>query len=215
MERNESIAAVPVDIRDPDTLKRFLDRLVERLDIVLGYRGSNSYVSTADVDELTKNIAETVESLLSDLSGLQLRIDELAAELAAQLEQLEAILARLDELDGKVALLTTYSDTNIRDFNSTEWLTAPVYTKFTALGSEIINPPVSVSVDDIAVEDTYGIVTDIEETSININPVATYTCYVEVRAAYVQKVIIIGNNFALSKLRAGLTWPELIANAWV
>ena len=45
MARNESIAAVPVDVKDPDTLKRFLDRLVERLDIVLGYRGGDPYIT--------------------------------------------------------------------------------------------------------------------------------------------------------------------------
>ena len=45
MARNESIAVVPVDVKDPDTLKRFLDRLVERLDIVLGYRGGDPYIT--------------------------------------------------------------------------------------------------------------------------------------------------------------------------
>ena len=123
--------------------------------------------------------------------------------------------SRLDDLEADVAMLLSYSTTSIRDFNSTSWQTAPMYTKFTAKGSAIINPPVSSTVDDIDLDDTYGIVTDIVETSITLNPTLTYTCYVEVRAAYVQKVIIVRPGFAISKSRAGSTWAELVANAWV
>lgn len=265
---NESLFQVPASVEDPDVLKRFLDRLVERLDIVLGYRGDNPYAATSDLttavaaltqeaEQIATKLVEETESLnqqlltlvaqleeqLQQLASLLSRVETLEAEVSdillelagfgARLDALEAgyvsILSsiadleadyaaldiRVDDLEATTEMLTSYSITSIRDFNSTLWQTAPMYTKFTALGSAIINPPVSSTVDDIDLDDTYGIVTDIVETSVSLNPASTYTCYVEVRAAYVQKVIIVGTGFAISKSRAGSTWSELVANAWV
>lgn len=293
---NESLFQVPASVEDPDVLKRFLDRLVERLDIVLGYRGDNPYAATSDLEtavsvltaeaeQLTAQLVieteslnqqllilvtqleeqlkqlvdllarvETLETEVSDilleLVSLDSRLDELETGFAsvegrldaleasvvgldARLDALEAsyisidsrvdaleaevtlLDSRLDDLEADVAMLLSYVTTALRDFNSTSWQTAPMYTKFTALGSAIINPPVSSTVDDIDLDDTYGIVTDIIETSVSLNPTSTYTCYIEVRAAYVQKVIIVGTGFAISKSRAGSTWAELVANAWV
>lgn len=251
---NESLFQVPASVEDPDVLKRFLDRLVERLDIVLGYRGDNPYAATTDlttaVDALTqeaeqiatKLVEETdslneqlltlvaqLEEQLQKLASLLSRVETLEAEvsdilleltvLSARLDALEADYAaldiRVDDLEATTEMLTSYSTTLIRDFNSAAWQTAPIYTKFTALGSAILNAPGSSTVDDIDLDDTYGIVTDIIETSVGLNPASTYTCYIEVRAAYVQKVIIVGTGFAISKSRAGSTWAELVANAWV
>lgn len=293
---NESLFQVPASVEDPDVLKRFLDRLVERLDIVLGYRGDNPYAATSDLEtavsaltaeaeQLTTQLGTETESLnqqllllvtqleeqlkqlvdllarvetletevsdiLLELVSFDSRLDALETELAsvdgrldvleasvvgldARLDTLEAsyisidsrvdaleaevtlLDSRLDDLEADVAMLLSYATTALRDFNSTSWQTAPMYTKFTALGSAIINPPVSSTVDDIDLDDTYGIVTDIIETSVSLSPTSTYTCYIEVRAAYVQKVIIVGTGFAISKSRAGSTWAELVANAWV
>lgn len=293
---NESLCQVPASVDDPDVLKRFLDRLVERLDIVLGYRGDNPYAATSDLEtavlalnteteQLTEQLGTETESLnqqllllvaqlqeqlqqlvdllarvenletevsdiLLDLVSLDARIDALETGFAsvdgrldaleasvvgldARLDALEAsyisvdsrldaleaevlvLDSRIDDLEADVAMFMSYVTTALRDFNSTSWQTAPMYTKFTALGSAILNPPTSSVVDDIDLDDTYGIVTDIIETSVVLNPAATYTCYIEVRAAYVQKVIIVGTGFAISKSRAGSTWSELIANAWV
>lgn len=265
---NESLFQVPVSVEDPDVLKRFLDRLVERLDIVLGYRGDNPYAAASDLEnavsvlsqaaeELTVVVEEEAESLnsqlailvaelaeqLQQLTSLTNRVEVLESEVSDILLELIDIDSRLDlletnytslansvavleddvavldirisDLEADVLMLTSYSTTALRDFNSASWQTAPIYTKFSALGSDIINAPVSSAVDDIDLDDTYGIVTDIVETSITLNPALTYTCYVEVRAAYVQKVIIVRPGFAISKSRAGSTWSELIANAWV
>ncbi len=314
---NESLLQVPATVEDPDVLKRFLDRLVERLDIVLGYRGDNPYAATSDLDtavsaltaeaeqlaeqlgaeteslnqqllilveqleEQLKQLVdllarvETLETEVSDIllelvsidsrldaletgfASVDSRVDALEAEVSdillelvsldSRLDALETGLAsvegrldvleassisidsrvdaleaevtlldsRLDDLEADVAMLLSYVTTTLRDFNSASWQTAPMYTTFTALGSAIINPPVSSTVDDIDLDNTYGIVTDIVETSVGLKPTSTYTCYIEVRAAYVQKVIIVGTGFAISKSRAGSTWAKLIANAWV
>ena len=45
---NETIAQVPTDVTDPVILKRFLSRLVERLDITLGFRGDDAYAKCND-----------------------------------------------------------------------------------------------------------------------------------------------------------------------
>lgn len=293
---NESLFQVPASVEDPDVLKRFLDRLVERLDIVLGYRGDNPYAATTDlttaVDALTQEAEQIATKLVEETESLNEQLLTLVAQLEEQLQQLASLLSRvetleaevsdillelvsfdsrldaleigfasvegrldaleasvvgldarldaleasyisidsrvdaleaeatlldsrLDDLEADVAMLLSYVTTALRDFNSASWQTAPMYTKFTALGSAIINPPVSSTVDDLDLDDTYGIVTDIVETSVGLNPTSTYTCYIEVRAAYVQKVIIVGTGFAINKTRAGSTWSELIANAWV
>lgn len=265
---NESLFQVPASVEDPDVLKRFLDRLVERLDIVLGYRGDNPYAATSDltiaVDVLTQEAEQIATKLVEETESLDEQLLTLVAQLKEQLQQLASLLYRVETLEAEVSdillelagfsarldaleagyvgilssiadleadyaaldiraddleatteMLTSYATTSVRDFNSTAWQTEPIYTKFTALGSAILNAPVSSSVDDIDLDDTYGIVTDIVETNVSLNPSATYTCFVEVRAAYVQKVIIVGTGFALSKSRAGSTWTELITNAWV
>lgn len=237
---NESLFQVPASVEDPAVLKRFLDRLVERLDIVLGYRGDNPYTATSDLTNAVAKLAQEAELVTSqftaEVENLNQQLLTLIAQLEEQLQQLIGLLDRVEALEVEVSdillelanldarlatleasyiSLTSYSTTTLRDFNSTAWQTAPIYTVFTALGSAIFNAPVSSSVDDIDLDDTYGIVTDITETSIALNPAVTYTCYVEVRAAYVQKVLIVGPGFAINKSRAGLTWAELITNAWV
>ena len=184
MARNESIATVPVDVKDPDTLKRFLDRLVERLDIVLGYRGGDPYITEEDQ---VQTISELQQLLLSELkeaiAGFQPAIDEIS-------QKLSEAETKITEL-GK---LSSYQDTTTVDLNSTAWTTGDVYSSFTALGSAILNPPTALIAG------------------------STYKCFVEVRPEYVQRVTIaeVGAVAAvIDKTRAGSTWSELVANAWV
>ena len=184
MARNESIATVPVDVKDPDTLKRFLDRLVERLDIVLGYRGGDPYITEEDQ---VQTISELQQLLLSELkeaiAGFQPAIDEVSQKLS----EAETKIAELGKL-------SSYQNTATVDLNSTAWTTGDVYSSFTALGSAILNPPATLLAG------------------------STYKCFVEVRPEYVQRVTIaeVGVIAAvIDKTRAGSTWSELIANAWV
>lgn len=67
MSNKETIATVPVGIQDAQSLRTFLLKLVERLDIVLGYRGNFAVVS-----------AEAIfgpEGISEQLSELQERLD--------------------------------------------------------------------------------------------------------------------------------------------
>lgn len=183
MARNESIAAVPADISDRDTLKRFLDRLVEQLDIVLGFRGGDPYVST---DDQVRTLSE-LQSLLSELK-------ETNAEVASTIEEFQRKLDEIKQTLEELSKLKEYQDTSIRDLNDTAWTSASVYSSFTAIGSDIINPPTPLAAGD------------------------TYKCFVEVRPSFVQRVTIakVGAVSAVTdKVRAGASWSELIANAWV
>ena len=183
MARNESIAAVPADVQDPVILKRFLDRLVERLDIVLGYRGGDPYVTTEDQIQTFSELQE----LLTQMKESSSQLEETITEVEQKLEEAKTLLEELSKLK-------EYQDTAIRDMNSTAWTTTSLYSSFTALGSEILNPPTPLVASD------------------------TYKCFVEVRASYVQRVTIakVGAVAALiDKTRAGSTWSELIANAWI
>lgn len=183
MATNESIAAVPTDVSDPATLKRFLDRLVEKLDIVLGYRGGDPYL-TSD---------EQVNSL-SELQDLLAKLKETNTELADTIEEFQSKIDEIKQSIEDLTKLKEYQDTSIRNLNDTAWTTASVYSSFTALGSDILNPPNPLVASD------------------------TYKCFVEVRPSFVQRVTIakVGAVAAITdKVRAGSTWTELIANAWL
>lgn len=183
MARNESIATVPVDVKDPDTLKRFLDRLVERLDIVLGYRGGDPYITEEDQVQTISELQQLLSELKESIAGFQPAVDEVNQKLNEE----ETKIAELGKL-------SSYQNTTTVDLNSTAWTTGDVYSSFTALGSAILNPPTALIAG------------------------STYKCFVEVRPEYVQRVTIaeVGVIAAvIDKTRAGSTWSELVANAWV
>lgn len=130
MARNESIATVPVDIQDPDTLKRFLDRLVERLDIVLGYRGGDPYITEEYQVQTISELQQLLSELKESIDSFQPVVDEIKQKLG----EAETKLAELNKL-------VEYQTTTIVDLNSTAWTSGDVYSSFIALGSAILNPP--------------------------------------------------------------------------
>lgn len=183
MARNESIASVPADVQDPDTLKRFLDRLVERLDIVLGYRGGDPYITEEDQVQTIGELQQLLSELKTSIEAFQPAIDEVSAKLREAEDKLV-----------ELAKLTEYQSTSILDLNSTAWTSGNVYNSFTALGSDILNPPAILLAG------------------------STYKCFVEVRPAFVQRVTIAEVGVVapvINKTRAGSTWSELVSNAWI
>lgn len=233
---NQTLLQVPTEVSDPETLKRFLDRLVERLDIILGYRGDTQYATEEQLTTLQQSVLEQSAETVQVVENAQFQIDQqiqiLLGELSTQLEHIQELVGRVDQLETDVSdinleLITVnlrlleleeslaYSTTALRDFNDSGWTTGPIYTKFTALGSELINSPILLGVDDLTLDDTYGIVTDIVETALVINPAETYKVFVEVRPAYLQRVTMYGPSFYADKVRVGSTWSELITNDWI
>ena len=76
MRTNETIVAVPITVEQQGQTRQFLVRLVEKLDIVLGYRGNDPYVSIsqlqseseAGLTQLEKTILDIITQLFSDNS---------------------------------------------------------------------------------------------------------------------------------------------------
>ena len=76
---NESLVSLPPNIEDPVVLRRFLARLVEQLDVILGKR-SNPKQEYADQEQLLalsnelteelKNAKDTLENAISDTDAL-------------------------------------------------------------------------------------------------------------------------------------------------
>ena len=74
MPINETIVAVPITVEERGQLRQFLVRLVEKLDIILGYRGNDPYVSisqlqsaSATADEGLTKLEQTVLTIITGL----------------------------------------------------------------------------------------------------------------------------------------------------
>ena len=65
---NQTIAVIPINVADEEELRKFLARLVERLDLILGFRGTPA--TTAATQAQTLTVAER-------LLALEARVQEL------------------------------------------------------------------------------------------------------------------------------------------
>ena len=91
---NQSIVSVPPNIEDPVILRRFLTRVVEELDIVLGNRAQAEYV--------------TQESLLTAANNLTVSLEEARITLEKLIEEAEETLLLTEEaLQSQVSQNTT------------------------------------------------------------------------------------------------------------
>jgi len=108
---NQSLVSVPPNVDEPIVLKRFLSRLVEQLDIVLGYRSgpTNQYVSQeellAQATELAKLLQDAQDSLEQALQRLDdvdaLIVEELIQRITAVEQKNVEQDARLDDIELK------------------------------------------------------------------------------------------------------------------
>lgn len=105
----QSLSAVPPDVSKPEVLKRFLSRLIEELDVVLGFRGTgkDKYVSQQELN----SAAETLSSLSAGLSDVSRRFQQLRKELEQLGIDSAALFARLDQVEADVDSVTTFATT--------------------------------------------------------------------------------------------------------
>ena len=179
---NETLAQIPSDVSDPVALKRFLSTLVERLDTVLGYRGDTAYASDTNVKDLATSTAENFTTANEAISAAQSDIESVTTDVAYQEE-------RLTSAEEQLGQLQAYTSTELRDFNEEGW---PIYSSFTCLGSEVLNPPGALTASD------------------------TYSFFSFVLPSYTQTVIMLDNTGASHQfVRSGLTWSEVVANDWL
>tara|TARA_R110002096_G_scaffold230859_1_gene420532 strand:- start:261 stop:536 length:276 start_codon:yes stop_codon:yes gene_type:complete len=69
---NESIASIPVDLTDPILLRKFLVRLVEKLDVLYGYRGGDPVVTSEQLQEILEArdaVVEEIQEEILDING--------------------------------------------------------------------------------------------------------------------------------------------------
>ncbi len=111
---NQSLVSVPPNVDDPLVLQRFLSRLVEQLDIVLGNRAgpTNQYVSQ---EELLAQ-ANTLFSLLQDaqlaLEQTLLRLDDTDELIVEELnKRITAVEQKNVEQDGRLDDIDTLNTT--------------------------------------------------------------------------------------------------------
>ena len=179
---NETLAQIPSDVSDPVALKRFLSTLVERLDTVLGYRGDTAYASDTNVKNLATSTAENFATVNEAISAAQADIEPVTTDVADHEE-------RLTSAEEQLGQLQAYASTELRDFNAEGW---PVYSLFTCLGSEALNPPTALTTTD------------------------TYSFFSSVLPSYTQTVIMLDSTGASHQfVRSGLTWSEVAANDWL
>lgn len=129
---NQTIAQIPVNLADPDSMKRFLQELVGNLDVVLGYKGSTSYTTTADLQKATGTVTEIADEVTTVKESLTTNSDSLQT---AQ-EDIEDLQDDMDAVYKAAALTDDY-----KDFNATVWNDVKGAFEFSGLGSELINPP--------------------------------------------------------------------------
>lgn len=179
---NETLAQVPSDVSDPVVLKRFLSSLVERLDVVLGYRGDSSYASDTTVKDLSTTVSENQASTTESILTIQSSLDTANEDILDHEE-------RLTSAEDQVGQLQSFKSTDLRDFNDEGW---PIFSAFTCLGSEALNPPAALTAGN------------------------TYSFFVTVLPSYVQTVIVLDNTGASTQyVRSGLTWSEVATHGWL
>lgn len=104
---NESIVAIPPNVEEPLVLKRFLQRLIEELDQVLGFRGDNPLVRQSELTSATTSVTNQAQTTLAGVAELLATLEAQVQELAAAVEdgstgvqgEIDDIKVRLDDLE--------------------------------------------------------------------------------------------------------------------
>lgn len=141
---NQTIAQIPVDLADSASMKRFLQELVGNLDVVLGYKPSTSYVTTSELQTEADN---SVSGIAANIDAIK-KANEEAGNTVSQLqEDLEDVQADIDDVYKAKALGTDYLD-----FNAAVWNDVKGAFEYSALGSDLLNPPAT-----LVPTDTYNV----------------------------------------------------------
>lgn len=191
MANNETIIQVPTDLRDPFQLTLFLRKLVEKLDIVLGYRGQNPYLASSDMQSLNvllTDLPSTVDTIQRDLNLTAETVEELGKSVADLRNRFQQLLQALNS--------TQSLDIAYRDFNFAGYSTLKGFYQFTALGSEITNPPTGAAL--------------VGATSYTF----ILSSYVTLGGGVVQEVYVTSATTKTFHKRAGDTFALVLSLGW-
>lgn len=105
----QSLSAVPPDVAKPEVLKRFLSRLVEELDIVLGFRGTgkDKYVSQQELN----SAAETLSSLSAGLSDATRHFQQLRKDLSTLILEASTLLDKIAAVENYAQSVGLFAET--------------------------------------------------------------------------------------------------------
>lgn len=87
MPTNETVIAVPITVEQKGQTRQFLVRLVEKLDIVLGYRGGDPYATTSNLTQLEQIVLSVIERLFELDTSLA---DSLLSSTTNAIEELQS-----------------------------------------------------------------------------------------------------------------------------
>ena len=122
MPTNETLVAVPLNVEQAGQTRQFLIRLVEKLDIVLGYRGDEPYVTISDLqsvssaasDELTA-LEQTILTTISENSDVITALFATAAEeTSASIESLKSPSTVADADESTQTVSATYVQAEVQ-----------------------------------------------------------------------------------------------------
>lgn len=105
---NQSIISVPFNVQEPIVLTRFLTRLVEQLDIVLGKRsGENTqYVDQSQLIESANSLEKALEEAKNSLELAISQANELSEEsILKLLERIETVEVKNIQQDNRLNVL--------------------------------------------------------------------------------------------------------------
>ena len=81
---NQTLIAIPITLEEPQALRQFLVKLVEKIDVVFGYRGGDSFVSSSQLLSSAEVLANSDLTTTSTLTQLLLALETaLLAEINA------------------------------------------------------------------------------------------------------------------------------------
>jgi len=102
---NQTLIQVPTNVGEPEELQRFLQHLIEELDIVLGYRGDKQYASQEDLSTVVTQLQASVTTLQEEIGNLQEFAD-------AQEEARDDLFDRMLELSWMKACVVRFEGRN-------------------------------------------------------------------------------------------------------
>ena len=118
---NQSLVSIPPDLEDPTVLRRFLARLVEQLDIVLGNKAGpqQKYVDNQQLLETSSNLTEALSAAILELENAIESTDELTKEeataLAERITAAEEVNSQQDTRLDDIELLDGQQDGRLDD----------------------------------------------------------------------------------------------------
>jgi hypothetical protein len=95
---NQTLISVPANLEQPLVLKRFITSLIERLDIILGYRGSNSYASNTELAEQGATLVEALNIVAAKAEENEAAILELSKEITELSDNIDDQLTALNQV---------------------------------------------------------------------------------------------------------------------